>query len=313
MRELLAGYGLATLESAAAAGRLPATRDGLAEADRVLLDSTSLREVMVDRSVPAEARRGIWRDLLEDRATPEALALVIAVVRLEWPGELPRALFELLERCETAISALGPATAGASASGAVARALVEQAQGGGREVARARLEGYTERVFEELADVAELDEVEDECFSFARVVGATPALRRALADPDRSGDELVAIVAQLLEGRVRPATLRLVTAMVRIGRVRDPVGTLDWLVEVAAAERGRRVAEVRSAVELDEPERARLSATLSRTAGRPVELRVVLDQTVLGGVQILLGDLVIDGTLRRRFEQLRAELVASGA
>jgi F-type H+-transporting ATPase subunit delta len=87
------------------------------------------------------------------------------------------------------------------------------------------------------------------------------------------------------------------------------VDALDYLVEVAAADRGRRVADVRAAVDLDADERQRLSEALSRTMRRPVELRVRIDPSVLGGIGISVGDTVIDGTVRHRLEQLRESLL----
>jgi F-type H+-transporting ATPase subunit delta len=89
------------------------------------------------------------------------------------------------------------------------------------------------------------------------------------------------------------------------GRVRDLVGTYEWLVELCAEERGRRVAEVRTAVALADEEVARLSRALSVIVGRPVEIRIVIDPDTVAGVLIAVGDLVIDGTIRSRFERLR--------
>ena len=97
----------------------------------------------------------------------------------------------------------------------------------------------------------------------------------------------------------------------KAGHVRDLVGTFEWLAELAAQERGRRVAEVRSAVELDESERLRLSAALQRTAGHPVEVRVQVDPSVIGGMTVAIGDTVIDGSVRHRLDQLRETLAPS--
>jgi F0F1-type ATP synthase delta subunit len=44
---------------------------------------------------------------------------------------------------------------------------------------------------------------------------------------------------------------------------------------------------------------------------RTVEVRTILDPSVIGGVLISVGDLVIDGTVRLRVERLRDLLVSS--
>jgi len=82
---------------------------------------------------------------------------------------------------------------------------------------------------------------------------------------------------------VLPATARLVAYVLKAGHIRDLVGTLEWVAGLAAEERGRRVAEVRSAVELDDAEYLRLVEALERTAGHPVEVRVQIEPSLLGG------------------------------
>ncbi|MCL4423652.1 MAG: F0F1 ATP synthase subunit delta [Actinobacteria bacterium] len=155
---------------------------------------------------------------------------------------------------------------------------------------------------------APLEEIEDELFRFARILEANPELRRALADGDTPVEYREDLAASLLEGRVNQATLRLIKYSLRAGRTRDLVGTFDWLSERVAAERGRRVARVRAAVALDQDERERLGEALSRRLGVPVEVQVVVDSSLVGGARVLVGDLAVDGTIRRRLDLIRETL-----
>jgi F-type H+-transporting ATPase subunit delta len=67
----------------------------------------------------------------------------------------------------------------------------------------------------------------------------------------------------------------------------------------------RSLAEVRSAVPLSDAQQARLAAALEKQLGYPVQVRVVVDPTVVGGVITQIGDTVIDGSIRTRLAQLR--------
>ena len=80
------------------------------------------------------------------------------------------------------------------------------------------------------------------------------------------------------------------------------------IVELAVAERDREVAEVRSAVPLSDTDIERLREALSRATKKNVEVKVVIDPEVLGGIVTRMGDLVIDGTVRHRLDQLREQL-----
>ncbi len=136
--------------------------------------------------------------------------------------------------------------------------------------ARERVGGFAAAVFEDLP-VDRLEEVEDELFRFARTVETTPPLRSALADRDLPVTVRRGVVDQLLAGKVQPATLRLVEYAIEGGRPRDIVGTLFWLVDQTAEARGWRVAQVDSAREVDDDERApavELLGPPGRSAGR---------------------------------------------
>jgi F-type H+-transporting ATPase subunit delta len=158
-----------------------------------------------------------------------------------------------------------------------------------------------------------IDDIEDELVRFARIVDSNRGLRRALGDPSAAVAQRVALVDDLLRAKVLPATVRLVAYVLRAGHIRDFVGTLEWVAGLAAEERGRRVAEVRSAVELDDDEYLRLVEALERTAGHPVEVRVQIEPSLLGGMAVEIGDTVIDGSVRHRLDQLREALAPSTA
>ena len=68
----------------------------------------------------------------------------------------------------------------------------------------------------------------------------------------------------------------------------------------AAGERDAVIAEVRSAIELDDATIAKLASSLSAATGKQVEVKAVVDPAVLGGIVARVGDTVIDGSLRNR-------------
>ena len=103
----------------------------------------------------------------------------------------------------------------------------------------------------------------------------------------------------------RPAWRRYAT---QVGRPRDYEALLGTLVDRVAAESNRRLAEVRTAVELDDDRRRQLAGALSRVAGRSVDVRVTVDPTVLGGFVATIGDTVVDGSTRHRLDLLKDRL-----
>jgi len=78
--------------------------------------------------------------------------------------------------------------------------------------------------------------------------------------------------------------------------------------EMRTAQDGSRVAQIRSAYALTKAEQQQLSAVLAAKLGGSVELTVELDKSLIGGVEIRVGDLVIDGTVRGKLAKLATEL-----
>jgi F-type H+-transporting ATPase subunit delta len=113
------------------------------------------------------------------------------------------------------------------------------------------------------------------------------------------------IVEDLLGGRANPTTTALVSMVIGAGRSRDLPAIIDELVKLSAAEGNKEVAEVRSAVELTDDQKQRLAAALEAKTGKKVELKVIVDPTVLGGLVAQVGDTVIDGSVKTRLQQLK--------
>jgi len=304
MRDLLRGYATAILESAATAGRALEVANDLDAFSRALTESDPLRNVLTDGAVPARARRGVVHDLLDAKAAAESQALVSWAALVEPAPEFPVAVLALVE--------LALETADAADAGQVRTVPAEELLGG-RTAVRERIRGYADRLFQEVDRLELIDDIEDELVRFARILDSSRGLRHALGDPSTAVAQRVALAGDLLRGKVLVATARLVTYVLQAGHIRDLVGTLEWVAGLAAEERGRRVAEVRSAVELDDDEYIRLVEALERTAGRPVKVRVQIEPSLLGGMAVEIGDTVIDGSVRHRLDQLRETLAPSTA
>ncbi|WP_043616283.1 F0F1 ATP synthase subunit delta [Nonomuraea candida] len=153
-----------------------------------------------------------------------------------------------------------------------------------------------------------LDEVEDELFRFGRIVAANPALRRALTDAGASEAGKRALLNDLLGGKVAPTSLRLVTQLVVHPRGRSLESGLEEVGQLVAQQRQRLVAVVRSAVELSEAQKQRLTTWLRTSYGRDVHLNVEVDKRVLGGFSVRIGDEIIDTTIVGRIEEVRRRL-----
>ncbi len=117
-----------------------------------------------------------------------------------------------------------------------------------------------------------------------------------------------AVVEDLLGERAHPITLGLLAFVIDVGRARHIPKIVEELARMASVERSHALAEVRTAVELTDEQRRRLAEALSRATGRTVDLKVVVDPSVIGGVVARVGDEVFDGSIASRLEDAKQAL-----
>ena len=172
-------------------------------------------------------------------------------------------------------------------------------------MANPQVAGYAEALFAVAAAEGNLAVVEDELFGFAQAIRSNDELRSTLADGNVPAGRRLQVVEALLSGQATATTSALVSLVVGAGRAADLPAIVDAFIERSAASRNKAVATVRSAVDLSDDQRQRLAEAIKTSSGKDVEIKVVIDPTVLGGVITEIGDDIIDGSVRRRLNQLR--------
>jgi F-type H+-transporting ATPase subunit delta len=171
-----------------------------------------------------------------------------------------------------------------------------------------RIDAYANALLEVARAEGHLAEVEDDLFRFARVLEGSDELRLALTDPQLPAERRMAIVEDLMGNKALASSAALAAFIVGIGRASDLSDIVEAFVVKAAHVRNKELAEIRSVLPLDEGQRTRLAAALAAATGKQIELKVIIDPSVLGGLVARVGDTVIDGTVRHRLDQLREQV-----
>lgn len=172
----------------------------------------------------------------------------------------------------------------------------------------ALISGYALAIYSVAEAEGALADVEDELFRFAKIAETDAKLRDALRDAAVPVENRKAMLADLLGGRANAQTINLLGFILEQGRARQLGEIVEGLVELAAERRSNVVAEVRTAVALSDKQKDRLRAALSKATGRKVELKVLVDPSVVGGVIARVGDQVFDGTVRTRLKEAKEQL-----
>lgn len=171
-----------------------------------------------------------------------------------------------------------------------------------------RTTAYAEAFLAVARAEGQVAQVTDELFRVAQAVQGNDELQSKLADPHLPVALRQQIVVDLLGGKALPATTSLVSLVVGTERARDLAAIVDEVLALSARSANKEVAEVRSAIELTDDQKARLAVALAKATGKQVDVRVIIDPAVRGGLVAQVGDTVIDGSVRRRLDQLKNAL-----
>jgi F-type H+-transporting ATPase subunit delta len=153
-----------------------------------------------------------------------------------------------------------------------------------------------------------LDEVEDELFRFERILNVESELRAALTEPSLPDELKRDLLHRLLDGKVNDVTYGLLERAVITPRGRTIERVITDLSGLAAKRRERLIARVTTAVELNDSELSDLAAALQTNFGSDIQLQVVVDPSLIGGLTVRIGDELIDGSVARQLAEARRQL-----
>ena len=168
-----------------------------------------------------------------------------------------------------------------------------------------KIQGYAQAILAVASAESNAAQIEDEIYRFSQVLQSSEELKSTLSDASIPSTRRQQIVEDLLDGQVTQTTVALVSMIVAAGMGGDIKAIADKVVGLGAESRDKAVAEVYSVVDLSSDQQQRLAAALKSATGKDVEMKVIIDESVMGGLLVQIEDEVIDGTVRTRLKQLR--------
>lgn len=168
---------------------------------------------------------------------------------------------------------------------------------------------YAEALFQLAVERNAVEEVRRELGHLVELIEASPALEELLVRPDLEAEKKLTALRAALGEEAPEAMIALLETVLRHRRG-DQLGGISAVYGALADEAAGLIrAEVTTVVPLTPEQRERLISVLSRMTGRRVELEERIDESILAGAQIKLGDRLIDGSAAGRIERMRAHLV----
>lgn len=168
--------------------------------------------------------------------------------------------------------------------------------------------GYANAVVAMATAEGAIDLVETELLTVARAVDGNNELREVLTDPNKPLAVRLGFVESEVLVAAHPVTRAALAMVIAGGRAGDLMQIATGVAEQAAASRDRELAEVFVAKPISDAQREELRRALEQRTGRSLDLQVVVDPSVVGGVRARIGDTVIDGSVSKRLDDVRSRM-----
>jgi F-type H+-transporting ATPase subunit delta len=163
---------------------------------------------------------------------------------------------------------------------------------------------YAEALFDVAKDKGKLDAVGADLGQFADAVAKDRDLQVFLFSPHFSSAEKTEGLKRGISG-ADPELLNFLALLIEKGRMTEVFRIRREFEQLWKKENKRIDVTVTSAVELDPAVVAKVGEEIERQTGQKVELASRVDDEILGGIVLQVGNMVLDASIRSRLEKLR--------
>lgn len=168
---------------------------------------------------------------------------------------------------------------------------------------------YGEALFDLGIEEQSLDVLAQEASAVIEAMSENPELLKLLNHPKIVKEEKVAVVEKIFKGQVSDTMVGFLVLVVEKDRHNDIQGILTYFLERVRENKKMGVAEVTSAVPLSEEQKNQIKTKLLETTDYVnYEMRFCVDEAIIGGLIIRVGDRVVDSSIRTRINLMAKEL-----
>ncbi|GAC1354130.1 MAG: F0F1 ATP synthase subunit delta [Variovorax sp.] len=141
-------------------------------------------------------------------------------------------------------------------------------------------------------------------------IAANPRLQQFAGDPKVSPEQVFELVSGLAPQPLPDAGRNFLRAVIDNGRIAVLPEVASQFRALQNERSGASDAVIYSAFPIDDAALQGVGAALERRFGRKLTTRVEMDPSLIGGIRVVVGDEVLDTSVKARLEQMKAALAA---
>ncbi len=171
---------------------------------------------------------------------------------------------------------------------------------------------YGDALFEEALERDSVSDWYRDVHDLKDTFEANPELMTLLNHPQIPKEDKISMIEKIFKGNIPDELTGFLVVVIDKGRQKSLAEIFDHFLDRVKEYKNIGVAEITSAMELSEEQREKIEKKiLETTSFESLETSYKVDEELLGGIKIRIGDRVVDSTVRSRLDKLTSELLSS--
>ena len=169
---------------------------------------------------------------------------------------------------------------------------------------------YGEALFELAVEEGKEDEFLDEITQLKELLDQNPDFGKLMNHPKILKENKLEVLEKVFKGRISDELLGFLHLIITKDRYGEIDHILDYFVDEVKKLKGIGIAYVTTAVDLSEVKKKEIEAKLlATTSFKKMEMHYQVDEDLIGGMVIRIGDRVVDSSVRSKIFELQRELL----
>jgi len=164
---------------------------------------------------------------------------------------------------------------------------------------------YALALYEAAEEKGKAEEYLDELNEIIKVMQVNEEFLQIVRHPHLSTSRKKDMFESIFKGRVHDDVLSFILILIEKNRISNLNGILEEMKKIHLERNRTVIAYVKTVVPLKDEEKASLKEKLQKKYNMNVILNEELDKDIIGGVFVRIGNDVIDGTIKAKFDEIR--------
>lgn len=171
---------------------------------------------------------------------------------------------------------------------------------------------YAQALIELAEGQQQLDGLAEETQGLAELIKSQPDLRRLIENPILDRSQRTEMVQRLFEGKVSDLLYRFLQTVNKKDRLADLPGVAAAFASFMAERRNEIEVQAFVATPMDDTTARRVSDGLGQSLGKQVTLKQHIDESLIGGLKLRIGDQLVDASVARQLKAIEQQLITAG-